>query len=68
MEASDPSDVGLIKDEIFKMFGNDCKTKFNRAIDDAVVQVYGESSLQRKIPRGGSCVSQGASNQTKTWR
>ena len=27
------------------MFGADCRAKFNRAIDDAVVQVYGESLL-----------------------
>ena len=39
------SDVALIKDEIAHMFGADYRTKFNRAIDDAVVQVYGESLL-----------------------
>ncbi len=45
MRATVPSDERLIKDEIAKMFGADCQAKFNRAIDDAVVQVYGESLL-----------------------
>eukprot|EP00291_Cryptomonas_curvata_P019709 CAMPEP_0172178010 /NCGR_PEP_ID=MMETSP1050-20130122/15779_1 /TAXON_ID=233186 /ORGANISM="Cryptomonas curvata, Strain CCAP979/52" /LENGTH=390 /DNA_ID=CAMNT_0012850643 /DNA_START=163 /DNA_END=1332 /DNA_ORIENTATION=- len=45
MKATVPSDERLIKDEIAKMFGADCQAKFNRAIDDAVVQVYGESLL-----------------------
>jgi len=45
MEAQAASDVALIKREIEKMFGSDHQSKFNRAIDDAVVQVYGESLL-----------------------
>ena len=45
MQASEPSDVGLIKKEIARMFGADYRAKFNRAIDDAVVHVYGESLL-----------------------
>ena len=45
MEAAMPDDVRLIKEEIAKMFGADYQAKFNRAIDDAVVQVYGESLL-----------------------
>ena len=45
MQAGVPSDVALIKEEIACMFGDDCRSKFNRAIDDAVVQVYGESLL-----------------------
>ena len=45
MRAGVSSDVALIKDEIAHMFGADYRTKFNRAIDDAVVQVYGESLL-----------------------
>ena len=45
MQASEPLDVDLIKGEIAKMFGSDCEAKFNRAIDDAVVQVYGGSLL-----------------------
>ena len=45
MQAGVPSDVALIKEEIAHMFGADHHAKFNRAIDDAVVQVYGESLL-----------------------
>ena len=45
MQAGVPSDVALIKEEIAHMFGTDHHAKFNRAIDDAVVQVYGESLL-----------------------
>jgi len=45
MKAGVPSDVALIKGEIARMFGSEFHSKFNRAIDDAVVQVYGESLL-----------------------
>ncbi len=45
MTATVPSDERLIKDEIAKIFGANFQAKFNRAIDDAVVQVYGESLL-----------------------
>ena len=45
MTAGVASDVDLITSEIKTMFGADYRTKFNRAIDDAVVQVYGESLL-----------------------
>ena len=45
MQAGSPSDVALIKEEIAHMFGVDHRAKFNRAIDDAVVQVYGEFLL-----------------------
>ena len=45
MQAGVPSDVDLIKEEIARMFGANYHAKFNRAIDDAVVHVYGESLL-----------------------
>ncbi len=45
MKFTELSDERLIKDEIAKMFGADCEAKFNRAIDDAMVQLYGESLL-----------------------
>jgi tetratricopeptide (TPR) repeat protein len=45
MKVSEQSDERLIKAEIAKMFGSDFQASFNRAIDDAVVQVYGQSLL-----------------------
>ena len=45
MDAGVKLDVALIKDEIDHMFGADFEYKFNRAIDDAVVHLYGESLL-----------------------
>jgi tetratricopeptide (TPR) repeat protein len=45
MKAGVESDVGLIKDEIARKFGSGFHAKFNSSIDDAVVQVYGESLL-----------------------
>jgi tetratricopeptide (TPR) repeat protein len=45
MKVSEQSDKRLIKAEIAKMFGSDFQASFNRAIDDAVVQVYGQSLL-----------------------
>jgi tetratricopeptide (TPR) repeat protein len=45
MKAGVESDVGLIKDEIARKFGSGFHAEFNSSIDDAVVQVYGESLL-----------------------
>ena len=45
MKAGVVSDEGLIRGEIIKKFGADYHAKFNRTIDDAIVQVYGESLL-----------------------
>ena len=45
MKAGVVSDEGLIRGEIIRKFGSDYHAKFNRTIDDAVVQVYGESLL-----------------------